>query len=60
MSTSTSTEILQDLIERMDDAASVLTELAQANDVGTPERARLSGKADGVRLAASYVAEELR
>jgi hypothetical protein len=48
-----------DLILRLENAVEKLTELANETET-TLEGARLSGKAEGVRLALSYLREDLR
>lgn len=49
-----------DLRDRLLAAASVLTDFAQQEEVGSADRARLRGKAEGVRLALSYVEDAMR
>lgn len=51
---------LTDLRDRLLAAADQLDSLASQEDVGSPERARLRGKREGVLLAESYVHEVLR
>lgn len=52
--------LLRDVQDRLVTAAAHLALLASQEDVGTPERARLRGKQQGVLLAESYVAETIR
>lgn len=51
---------VNDLRERLLAADSVLTDFAQQEEVGSADRARLRGKAEGVRLALSYVEDAMR
>ncbi len=53
-------DALQDVQKRLLRAADHLDSLASQKDVGSPERARLRVKREGVLLAESYVAESLR
>lgn len=51
---------LADLISRMDTAEVRLIDEAAKHKPGSTEAARLESKANGVRLASSYVSEEFR
>lgn len=53
-------DALTDLLERLDAAEVKLVQHSEFHKPLSHERIRLEGKANGVRLAASYVRESLR